>query len=71
MTSRPRTIELLEEWAEGHTLIIPSYFFWKASTELQKNQAGLLRAILSTILSHRRDLISVAFPGLYDDLMMR
>lgn len=71
MTSRPRTIELLEEWAEGHTLIVPSYFFWKAGTELQKNQAGLLRAILSTILSHRRDLISVAFPGLYDNLMMR
>ncbi len=46
---------------------MPSFFFWKPRTLLQKSQAGLLRSILLEILSEQQDLIAEAFPEMYSE----
>lgn len=66
-----RTEDLLKTWAGCSQLIIGSYYFWLAGTSLQKNQEGLLRSLLSTVLSKRRDLISRVFPKLYSVLIAK
>ncbi|PMD38598.1 hypothetical protein L207DRAFT_461057, partial [Hyaloscypha variabilis F] len=71
ISANPKTQELLKEWAGECELMTGSYFFWLAGTSLQKNQEGLLRALLHTILSKRRGLISRVFPKLYDILLTR
>jgi hypothetical protein len=65
----PKTHDILREWARPHRLIIASYFFWSAGTELQKNQESLLRSLLFTILSQRRDLIPLVCPSIYETMM--
>ncbi|PSN64638.1 hypothetical protein BS50DRAFT_498299 [Corynespora cassiicola Philippines] len=69
ITEHPKTKDFLEEWAGKDTLVMSSCFFWSAGTDLQKNQAGLLRSLLSSILSQHPGLISVVFANLYDNLM--
>lgn len=71
ISTHPKTQELLRDWAGKSELITGSYFFWLAGTSLQKNQEGLLRSLLHTILSKRRDLISRVFPKLYNVLIAR
>ena len=66
-----QTKKALVEWSGAHQLITGSYFFWKAGTDLQKNQEGLLRSLLYTVLKQRRDLISRVFPKLYAASMFR
>lgn len=41
---------------------IASYFFWINGTQLQRSQEGLLRSLLSEILTERPDLAEIAFP---------
>jgi hypothetical protein len=57
--------QLLQEWAGEDELLITSYFFWAAGSSLQKNQEGLLRSLLYSILSRRKDLIPNLFPFRY------
>lgn len=71
VSTHPKTIQALTKWAGSCDLITGSYFFWLAGSTLQMNQEGLLRSLLHTILSKRRDLISRIFPKLYDMLMTR
>lgn len=53
-----RTAQELSAWASGCDLCTPSYFFWRAGSTLQKDRAGLLRALLYQILSEHPELIS-------------
>lgn len=69
LRSDVRTQRALEKWSESKQCIVASCFFWMAGTSLQKNQEGLLRSLLHTILSQRRELISRVLPGLYNALM--
>lgn len=69
--SDTRTSIALEQWAGKSGLITASYFFWMTGTNLQKNQEGLLRSLLHTILSQRRDLIARVFPKQYDAMMTK
>jgi hypothetical protein len=71
ISANPKTQELLKEWAGECELMTGSYFFWLAGTSLQRNQEGLLRALLHTILSKRRDLTSRVFSRLYDNVIDR
>ena len=71
VTAHPEVYELLCNWAGSDTLITASHFFWRAGTELQKNHTGLLRFLLHSILSKRRDLVQIAFPGLYKESLLR
>ncbi len=69
--SHPRARESLEKWNQPASLATASCYFWMAGTPLQKNQEGLLRSLLHTILWQRRDLISRVFPRQYDAMMAK
>ncbi|KUJ13186.1 uncharacterized protein LY89DRAFT_591281, partial [Mollisia scopiformis] len=69
LRSDARTLNALKEWTGSDELITASYFFWMAGTALQKNQEGLLRSLLHTILTRRRDLIARVFPRQYNAMM--
>lgn len=66
-----RTNEALKVWCGSGKLITASYFFWLAGSTLQKNQEGLLRSLLHSILSQRPSLISRVFPVVYNAMMTR
>lgn len=59
----------LKVWAGSDDLVIASYFCWAAGSDLQKNQEGLLRALLYQIVKARPDLMSVLFPRRYEAIM--
>lgn len=66
-----RTQAAFEQWTGSGQLITASYFFWMAGTALQKNQEGLLRSLLHTILTRRWDLIARVFPRQYNAMMTK
>ena len=66
-----RTKAALQQWADSDELITATYFFWMGGAALQKNQEGLLRSLLHTILSRKRDLIARAFPREYNAMMTK
>lgn len=65
LVSDERTRSALSAWYKPSKLVMASCFFWMAGSSLQKNEEGLLRSILHTILRQRRELISKAFPARY------
>ena len=56
------TKQALEEWAGDKDLVIASFYFWHAGTELQKSQEGLLQSLLHEILTQCPDLIPAILP---------
>lgn len=60
----PRLDAHLEKWAGDKQLVLSSFYFWYAGTELQKSHAGLLRGLLLDILQRRRELAPVLFPDI-------
>lgn len=58
------TKRALSHWAGGQKLILAAYFFFERGSSLQKSREGMLRSILHQLLTVRRDLLSVTFPGL-------
>lgn len=46
VTSHPRTISSLNNWAGSQPLLIATFYFWNAGTSLQKTQVGLFRTLL-------------------------
>ena len=64
-----RTWSGLQQWAGTDELVVASYFFWAAGTDLQKNQEGLLRALLHSVLGKQRDLIARLFPKRYEAIL--
>ena len=67
----PRTQNALMRWTGSKSPLTASYFFWMAGTWLQKNQEGLLRSLLHSILAQRRDLIAKVFPSQYSAMITR
>ena len=57
--AEPRTQDALEIWAQPYRLVVPTFFFWSAGSELQKTTVGLLRSLLYQILVHYPQLISL------------
>jgi len=66
--SSDKVEKALLTWAGSNQLIMASFYFWRGGTNLQKSQEGLLRWLLLTILSQRRDLVSVCFPQTFTDI---
>lgn len=58
-----------KEWAEGHTLLVGRFFFWKPGKSEQKSISGLLRGLLYSVLERTTSITSIAFPELCDDLL--
>ena len=53
-----RTRKALRIWAGEKRLIVASYFFWNAGTNMQKSQLGLLQTLLYTVLQQCPPLVS-------------
>ncbi|OIW35436.1 hypothetical protein CONLIGDRAFT_676357 [Coniochaeta ligniaria NRRL 30616] len=60
----PRLAAYLRDWAGSAQLVISSFYFWYAGTDLQKSHAGLLRALLLDVLNSRPDMAAVLFPDI-------
>ncbi|KAH8786794.1 hypothetical protein F5882DRAFT_326431 [Hyaloscypha sp. PMI_1271] len=58
-----RTTSLLNEWAgTPDGLLSAGFFFWKSGVPEQASQTGLLRSLLHTLLSQKRQLIPKVLP---------
>ncbi|KAM0805354.1 hypothetical protein BDR22DRAFT_785401, partial [Usnea florida] len=64
-----KTADALQRWSGSSELVVAPFFFWYAGTPLQKSQAGLLRALLLSVLNKRPDLVPVLFPDLYRSIV--
>lgn len=53
-----RTREAVRTWAGEKRLIVASYFFWNAGTNMQKSQHGLLQTLLYIVLQQWPPLVS-------------
>jgi hypothetical protein len=52
----------LHQWSSGYKLCIAHHFFWNSGADEQKSKAGMLRAILFSVLDEWPDLIPIVFP---------
>ena len=68
LSGSKRTINILKGWASDSTLHVASFHFWNLGTALQRSQAGLLRALLLSLLSKHRNLLKDSMPGYYTDV---
>lgn len=69
INSHKSTRATLKQWAGSDQLIVGSFFFYYNGTTLQKSQTGLLRSLLLSVLSHKRELVPVLFPGIINALL--
>jgi hypothetical protein len=60
-----KTLESLTKWSGSRELVVLNFFFWNLGTDLQKSQAGLLRALLHAMLERFPELIPAVLPRLY------
>ena len=58
LVNDPRTRKALRIWAGEKRLVVASYFFWNAGTDMQKSQLGLLQTLLYTVLQQCPPLVS-------------
>jgi len=63
-----RTTDALSVWSSECDTIMASCFFWMTGSPLQRDQEGLLRSLLRSILSQNRGLISRVFPNQYNSM---
>ena len=56
------TQRVLEPWSGQQKLVVASFYFWYAGTELQKSQEGLLQSLLHEVLRQCPESIPVAVP---------
>lgn len=66
----PRTKNLIIRWRAGVPLYTAGFFFWNSGTEAQASYDGLLRALLSGILSANPALIPQLFPDRWSVLSL-
>jgi NACHT domain len=59
LCNHTRTKEALQTWAGGKKLVVASFFFWVAGSDMQKSQEGLLQSLLFEILRQCPSLIKV------------
>ncbi|KAK4151584.1 hypothetical protein C8A00DRAFT_35782 [Chaetomidium leptoderma] len=57
LTSHHLLRDHLAVWSTSNELLVASFYFWNAGTDLQKSQEGLLRALLIEYLRQRPDLV--------------
>ena len=62
LSHHPETKKALEPWFKQQKLVLASFYFWAAGTELQKSQEGLLQSLLYEILRQCPESIPVAVP---------
>lgn len=58
-----QTLHLLASWSRPKPCVVLSHYFWGSGHALQKSLEGLLRSLISQILSHNYELVATAFPS--------
>lgn len=58
----PMTQGALEKWAGGDRLVLASFYFWNAGTQLQRSQEGLLQTLLFQILRSCPEVVPKVCP---------
>jgi hypothetical protein len=61
----PRFKQALQEWAADDSLVIATFYFWRAGAPLQRTQTGLLRSLLWQVLEQQPTMGSLLFPEQY------
>ncbi|KAM7203164.1 hypothetical protein V8F20_004106 [Naviculisporaceae sp. PSN 640] len=69
--SHENTTALLRDWAGDSNLVIGTFYFWYAGSELQRSQDGLLRSLLLCILRKCPQLALLLFPDLCRSIITR
>ncbi|KAF4545181.1 Small s protein [Lasiodiplodia theobromae] len=64
----PNTKTALRTWAGDKAIVTPNFFFWKAGTDLQKSQEGLLRTLLWEWSAYHKNG-STAYMWAYGELL--
>ena len=67
----PNTRNRLRLWAQKSELIMSSFYFWYAGTEMQKSRKGLFQSLLHKILSENPKLIPQLCPDQWEKLGAR
>ena len=62
LSHHEETERVLKSWSGQQQLVVASFYFWYAGTDLQKSQEGLLQSLVYEILSKCPELISVSVP---------
>ena len=62
LSHHEKTRRALELWSRQQQLVVASFYFWYAGTDLQRSQEGLLQSLVYEILSQCPELIPVAVP---------
>ena len=62
LSHHQETTKVLESWSRQQKLVVASFYFWAAGTELQKSQEGLLQSLLYEVLRQFPESIPVAVP---------
>jgi hypothetical protein len=61
----PRFKQALQEWAGDDSLVIATFYFWRAGAPIQRTQTGLLRSLLWQVLEQQPTMGSLLFPEQY------
>ncbi|KAI4917837.1 uncharacterized protein J4E92_008774 [Alternaria infectoria] len=67
--SHPQTVQLLDSWRDGLTLLQARFFFWAAGHTLQSSHEGLLRGLLYTLLAQCPRLVPSVFPEICTEIV--
>jgi hypothetical protein len=65
-----RSAHFLDMWAKDDEVVVASFYFWNASVNQQRTQAGLFRTLLHQLLKRRPELISVIAPKRWETLYL-
>ncbi|KAH8928936.1 hypothetical protein BT69DRAFT_1292944 [Atractiella rhizophila] len=65
----PSMRNCLRKWAGEKKLSLARFFAWSSGALEQRSMRGLLRTLLHQILSEHTELVHVAFPSLFQQLM--
>ena len=66
IVNEARTVEHLQAWILGKTLVIAAYFFWNSGSDIQMSQDGLLRSLLYQILVEMPGLVRYLLPARWE-----
>jgi hypothetical protein len=61
----PKLGEALQVWAGGRRLLVLSFYFWAAGSDLQRSQESLFRSLLYQALAQEPSLAETLFPECY------
>ncbi|KAM7201112.1 hypothetical protein V8F33_003524 [Rhypophila sp. PSN 637] len=65
------TLDLLERWASGASLLVGSFFFWGLGSNEQKSHRGLYQSLLYHIIGRHPFLVPKLFPEMWREVYVK